>query len=133
MASTLNGTGITFSDGTTQNSGSAFAAIGTISRMFCTSSSQQYPNTTVSGSLLHYYTSNASAEVQQNWAMMYPPGNRINGSYSGTVYNGYDSSSTRQATYTSGTWRCIGQQGTPEYSSYWNKTGIQQGLFVRVS
>jgi hypothetical protein len=54
MASTLNGTGITFSDGSTTSSNSTLGAIGSVMLAIYTANGALSANTTVSGSLLTY-------------------------------------------------------------------------------
>lgn len=60
MASILNGTGVTFSDGSTQNSANAFNVVGSHMLLWYTSTTLVTPGNTASGSYL-FYVSNASA------------------------------------------------------------------------
>lgn len=61
MAATLNGTGVTFSDGSNQNSANAFNTIGVPQLFWYTGTTSVAAGSTVSGSYLFYATAVADA------------------------------------------------------------------------
>lgn len=111
MASTLNGTGITFSDSSTIASGSAFGAIGTVGTFYNTNASAISPNGTVSGSYLFYQSAGTTyVIVDQNLDVSFNPINRT----TAFTWNGSNTFSPIGA----GTWRMIaaGRTRAPSWS-----------------
>jgi len=125
MASTLNGTGITYSDGTTTASGSTFGAVGTVAWLWNTQASNILPNSTIAGSSLIY----PSTITQVTGSQIYTNGNN------GVLANSFYYTNQLQAAYVrftngntgyqvplgstavSGTWRLLTPAG-PRQSSY---------------
>jgi len=144
MAITVNGTTITFNDGTTQTTAGVTApangALGSVEWLVCSSSSSSIYNGTVSGSNLFYISSlnggtpqNNSFSVGQSTGLV-PSGDRRNASASFTASTLYWTGPAITYTNLSGTWRAVSFYRHPTfYDGYANNTYMFAGLFIRIS
>lgn len=134
MASTLNGTGITFSDGSTQNSGNTVDAIGTYALFWSSSGTSIPAGSTISGSYLFRATVvpansfGTYVDTPGGTLAVYPflGGNLVNRTTT-ISSNGYT------LVPNSGTWRAMNFVVYARYDSCVGGTQYKGSLFVRVS
>jgi hypothetical protein len=131
MASTLNGTGVTFSDGTTQNSASTFGAIGTYAILFRTSTVNGFANQTVSGSYLFYVSSQPAGNVPSITGPTYVSGDRRNATSGFTTTN--NSANSITMANLAGTWRYVSTSPGSAYDGCMGFTFLNGTILVRVS
>ena len=131
MAATLNGTGVTFSDGTNLNSASTANAIGMFGWFFRSVNSNLAANNTVSGSNLFY----PSAVGTQNGIVPGPNNARVDGNrLNASAQFSYGAGVTAMTfTPTTGTWRALCGVNQSSYDGCSLSTNMQGGLYVRVS
>lgn len=134
MASTLNGTGITFSDGSTQNSGNTVDAIGTYALFWTSSGTSIAAGSTISGSYLFRATAvpansfSTYADSPGGEIPIYPfvGGNTVNRTTTLSA-NGYT------LVPNSGTWRAMSFAVYARYDACVGGVLYKGSLFVRVS
>ena len=141
---TLTSTGVTFGDGSTVASTSTFLAVGSIAVLSSTSTTCVYPNQTQSGSILYYATSAATGTTYgvtstlgtHNMSVS-NSGNRLNTTlttnvlYMGPENGGLDNPYNVAAA--GGTWRLLSGGFGAAYLSYYNRTHLSTGVYVRIA
>lgn len=136
MATSINNSGITFPDSTTQTTAatgvpSTLTGVGATIIMYSTYSGNVSVGSTLSGSYLFY----ASNNYLNTWGAIEVSGNRVNAT---STFVANIAAIANNVTFTVlgvGTWMVVGGHGTPAttYNSCSNNTTISLGIYRRIS